>query len=532
MHSSNPRPKNSLVLINVLSNYARFGIAILCTLVLTPIVVRDLGTEGFGLWTLLLCISGYLELFDLGLTAGAMRSIALMGFDQREQKNRLVNTLLVSSMAIAPFVLLAGAGIGVWLASPTDPNGPAIPWLISFVCLRVVMILPLGVLMGVLFGEHRIWLVNAIRAASIAIFTVAAIVAMATGHGILTLGFLYALIYTLEYVAYGILAIGLIPWLRLDVRQFDLGTLKSVLGFSTSSFTANASNVMLMRTDPLIITTFLSLGAVALYAVPMRIAEQLFSLSKQLINVFSPLFAQLYGSGRLDSVRSAYITCTKFSFGMMIGIVIPAMFYAEDALRFWIGDEFTASRGVLTVLLAAAVVRTLQESSANALVMTGKHYFVARVSTASAVANLALSMVLVRPLGITGVAWATLLSVALFGFLVTTLRACREYQIPLVKFVFQVLVPAIIPAIAQWLILVSLDGLRAPTGLGDLALYGSASLAGYVTAYRLTSLNAAERGVANHWLAETWRRTRIVMPTSSRNLDQRNTASPIQKEPC
>lgn len=520
----NPKPRNALVLLNVLSNYARFGVAILCTLLLTPVVIAQLGADHFGLWTLVLCISGYLELFDFGLTTGAMRSIASLGNERHVQKNRLINTLLVVSLSLAPWVAVAAWGVTIWLHDATATTSSTLAALIVLMTLRVVFILPLGVLMGALFGEHRIWVVNSIRAISITGFTVAAWIAMQTGCSVLFLGFLYSLIYTLEYVAYGLVAVRRIPWLRIDLREFDLGTLKGVLGFSASSFTANASSVMLMRTDPLIVSSFLSLGAVALYAVPMRIAEQSFTLSKQLINVFSPLFAQLHGNGSLAAIRSAYLICAKFSFGMMVGILIPAFFHGKAALRFWIGEEFEASYGVLMILLAAAVLRTIQESSANALVMTGKHYFVARISMASALANLILSLVLVGPLGILGVALATLISVALFGCCAMTLRVCQAYDIPVWRFPGTAIMPSLIPALVQWLTLYGTCQIGMPENLFDLALQGAISFAAYALAFRILSLNAQERRVARRWQAEIFRRFRTLV---GQRLARSNARDPI-----
>ena len=531
MSSNAIRPKDSVVLLNVLSNYARFAIAIVCTVVLTPIVIRELGSESFGLWTLVLCVSGYLELFDMGLTAAAMRAIAGMATEDGQKKQRVINTLLVAGIAVGPLVLLAGAGASWWLMSDPSRANPSIPLIIGFVSLRVMMIIPLGVLMGALFGEHRIWLVNALRAGSIAAFTIAAIAAISLGGGIFWLGASFALIYTLEYVAYGAAARFLIPWFRFDPGQFDGATLREIFGFAFSHSTANASNVVLMRTDPLIVSSFLSLGAVAFYAVPMRITEQLFALSKQMINVFSPLFAQLHSGGRVDAVRSAYLTCSKFSFGLMVGIVVPAMFYASEALQYWIGDDFANSQGVLIVLLIAAAMRTMQESSASALVMTGKHAFVARTAAMSAAANIALSLILVGPLGIVGVATATLISVAVFGVLITTVAACESYSIKPTEFLFRVLVPVALPAVAQLAAMLLLDRLVEPMHLLDLAVVGAVSVLTFLIAFRYCSLTELERIVVQRWIASARSRIQsLIRIENTRARDEGELSTRIREE--
>ena len=377
--------------------------------------------------------------------------------------------------------------------------------------IRIVMMLPLGVLMGVLFGEHRIWLINTLRTASVTVFSIAAFVALQRGHGVMALCSIYAVVYTLEYVIYGLVALRTTPWLRVNLRFFDKRQLREVLGFSVSCFTANSSNVVLMRTDPLIVSAFLSLGAVAFYAIPLRITEQLFALSKQLINVFSPLYAQLHGSGRIDSVRAAYLTCTKLSLGMMIGFVIPAISFSADALRFWIGEEFAASSIVLSILLTAAILRTLQESSANALAMTGRHYFIARVSVASAVSNVVLSLLGVWAFGLVGVAFATLLSVAVFGALMTTVVACREYQIAARSFLRIVVAPIVVPSLVQLAAVFALYSVCPPHNMWTLFACGATSFLCYAAAYLLFSLRPNERAVLRHWFEQLASRLSLPM---------------------
>lgn len=536
MSSETTQPKNSLVMFNACSNYLRFTVAIACTLILTPLVVGQLGAKDYGLWTLVLCISGYLELFDLGLTTGAMRFIAMMGDGHVDRKNQLVSTLVATSLAVVPIVGIAGTGIVLWMTSAgqvvTADAGAAesIPLLIGMVALRVAITLPLGVLMGVLFGEHRIWMINVVRTCAVTIFTIAAATALTFGGGILELGIWYAIVYSLEYVFYGLFAVRLVPWLKINICSFDAKVLREVLGFSTSSLTANASNVVLMRTDPFLVSIFLSLSAVTFYAVPMRIAEQLFAVSKQLINVFSPLFAQLHGAGRRDSIRSAYIVCTKFSLGLMVGIVGPAVFFARDGLRFWIGDEFADSSSIMTILLAAAVFRTVHESSANALAMTGQHGFIARISILSAIANILFSLLLVGPLGLAGVATGTLLSVAILGCCVTTIRVLGLFELGSWEFVRTALLPCLAPSIVQLCVLLLLSELCPPSGLFSLFWMGCVAFQIYVAAFASVSLRAIERTVALRWMQGALQRLLSIIQVKSPDSARNGTAPGMVQE--
>jgi O-antigen/teichoic acid export membrane protein len=486
----------------------RFAVAILCTFILTPKMVEGLGPQDYGLWTLVLCIAGYLELFDCGLSTGAMRFIASASSNDADRKNRLVSTLIIASLGLGVLVALTCIVLAAQVdASSTSTHPAVLPVLIGLMGLRVMTNLPLGILMGVLFGEHRIWLINGLRILSVSAYTTLCYVALAHGYGMVTVGVIYAVIYSLEYFGYGLAARSTATWLRVLPTTFDKSILREVAGFSLSSFTANAANVVLMRTDPFIVAAHLSLGAVALYSVPLRITEQLFVLAKQLINVFSPLFAELHGRSQQETIRSAYLTCSKFALGLMVGIIVPALTFGQDGLRFWVGEEFAGAAPILWILLSAAILRVLQESSANALAMTGDHVFVARLSIVSAVGNVGMSLALVRVFGINGVALATLLSVAVFGCAVGTIRVCRSFDISAFAFARHVLVPLLVPTAAQLTLLRLISLWSAPTGLSQLFVASCLSGIVYLFTYLAYSLNATERAVVGHWVSQL--RTRI-----------------------
>ena len=48
-------------------------VAILAWLLLTPALVRALGPEGFGVWSLFYALAGWMSSFDLGFSAVALR---------------------------------------------------------------------------------------------------------------------------------------------------------------------------------------------------------------------------------------------------------------------------------------------------------------------------------------------------------------------------------------------------------------------------------------------------------------------------
>ena len=56
-----------VILRNIFSNWTGYLITILVGFFLAPFVLHHLGNTGYGVWTLVLSLTGYFGLLDLGI---------------------------------------------------------------------------------------------------------------------------------------------------------------------------------------------------------------------------------------------------------------------------------------------------------------------------------------------------------------------------------------------------------------------------------------------------------------------------------
>src|SRR2546427_3011707 len=74
-HSSTITPVQGarFQLRNVLSNWGAFAFAAVVNFALAPVVVHALGDTAYGVWSLLVSLTGYLGLLDLGVRGAVTR---------------------------------------------------------------------------------------------------------------------------------------------------------------------------------------------------------------------------------------------------------------------------------------------------------------------------------------------------------------------------------------------------------------------------------------------------------------------------
>ena len=92
------------MLRNVGSNWVVTLTTIAATYVLTPFVIHRLGQDGYGTWTLITAITGYMSLMSLGVPMACVRYLAQ---DVAEGDERKANITIGSC---AGLYLLIGAG--------------------------------------------------------------------------------------------------------------------------------------------------------------------------------------------------------------------------------------------------------------------------------------------------------------------------------------------------------------------------------------------------------------------------------------
>jgi O-antigen/teichoic acid export membrane protein len=101
---------------------------------------------------------------------------------------------------------------------------------------------------------------------------------------------------------------------------------------------------------------------------------------------------------------------------------------------------------VLQLLVLTVIVRVGSATAGTLLKAAGEHRLVAYTNVGAAIVNVALSIALVKPLGLTGVAIGTLVPVGLASTVVLFPAGCRRVHLTLARGLYQAVWPSVWPA--------------------------------------------------------------------------------------
>src|SRR3954462_14117413 len=100
------------MLRNIGSNWALTIVTIAATYVLTPFTIHTLGNDGYGTWTLITAMTGYMTLLALGVPMACVRYLAE---HVAEHDSRKMNEAIGSCMGLYLMIGVVAALVGIGL---------------------------------------------------------------------------------------------------------------------------------------------------------------------------------------------------------------------------------------------------------------------------------------------------------------------------------------------------------------------------------------------------------------------------------
>jgi len=449
MNNENRIKKTSL---NALTNYLRFFFTMVISFWLIPFIINNLGQTIYGLWTLSFSIIGFFSLLDFGFGLGVVKWTREARVTQDyEHRNRMLSTVFFIYLVIAGVAILLLSVFSLFYANlfsiPKGLQSTAVAVLLILGVRTLVIQLPLSLFKGALFGEQRIYLVNCIQIIGTLVYAASAYLVLSNQKGILYLAGVNCLAFLFENILYLILSYKNIKNFKLSIKYVEKKYMKEAFSFSLYSFITSVAGLVLFQTDTIIIQLMTNLSLVGLYAVAIKITEYSFMLTKQLVNVLTPLISELKEKKEDQAIRFLLTDLSRYI--MTTGVMLTATMYVfgKDLLVFWVGSAFIDATIPLLILLTSFMCTIPELIASNVLTMTGQQSFTARISFQSVVVNVCVSLILIQPLGLIGVALGTLTSTIINNVGFTLHKAAKTYNFSYLSYFSSVYIPALIPGV-------------------------------------------------------------------------------------
>jgi O-antigen/teichoic acid export membrane protein len=496
------RTQKSLVdriLRSTISNYVGRFVGLATFFLLTPFILRQLDPSLFGLWVLVGSVVAYGSLFDFGIAGAITKYVAEYQAKGRlDEAKGLVATALALYAVLGLLVTLAGIALAPLfprLFNVSAEHSQTAVWLVMLSALGMGLAILSASTTAVLRGLQRFDLMNLLGVLTTLLSAGATVTVLLWGGGVIGLVAVTIVANLLMQIPAVWFIYRLAPALRFGLAPPNRRMFRTVTSFSSSLFLIHLGGQLETKTDEIVVGAFLPISAVTPYNLARKLSTLPQLMAEQFLSLLLPLASELHAGNDQARLRSLYVISTRVTLATFLAIGISLVLLAGPILAIWVGEEFAGYAYLVVILTLASFIDILTWPAGSVLQGIARHRFTAVMALCTGITNLLLSLLLVRYLGLLGVALGTLIPTTVFCLGFTLPYAMRVIGVSLREMVTQVVLPTMAPVLPAALVTFILRELFTPATLLPALLVGGAGSLLYIGAYLRAAGSAFERNL-------------------------------------
>lgn len=434
------RASGHVVIKSVGSNWVVTLVTIGVTYLLTPFVIRTLGLEVYGTWTLIASLTGFLGLLMLGIPMASVRSFAQhVATGDQKSLNRAIGSCAVLYLVLGLAALLVGAAllaffVETYTIAPELRGGAYLAFGVSvlYAAAGFVGLLPEGILVAHDEFIRR----NVVRVVGVMLRLLLTLSLLTLSPSLVVLALIQLGCLIFDFWASWFLIRRRHPGVRLRLRDCDWGTVRSIVSFSVFVLLLNAGIRLSFETDALVIGAFMHVSDIPYFTVANSLLLYLTEFVVAIAAVVMPTATRLQTQGKHQELGATFLKWSKITLSLTLAAGLFLLLLGPRFIAWWIEPSFEKPAGeVLRVLMLSYFVFLPVRGVALPILLGLGHVRLPTIAFLIAgVMNLGLSILLIRPMGLAGVALGTAIPNVLFA-LVVLVATCRSLDVPLSSYV-------------------------------------------------------------------------------------------------
>jgi len=294
------------------------------------------------------------------------------------------------------------------------------------------------------------------------------------GYGVLAVGVVTLATTVAGSLIYAGVVHRIYPQLRIRWASVDRAMFRQLAGFGLVAFAIGIAAMLRFQADALVIGAFLSVQAVAHFSIASKLIFYVSDVVQAMAWVFTPVFSHLDAKRDVRRLGQALVKANRYSSFVAFPLTAFVAVAGQSLISVWVGSRYVSSYPVLLVLLLPTSLYLAQAGSPKLLYGMARHSVLAVVFLLEGVANLVLSIALVRWYGLLGVALGTAIPMAITSLFVLPLYVCRLLGLRLSAYLWDVHGQPLLLSLPLALFLWHVDGWLQPsdyrTLVAELAL--------------------------------------------------------------
>lgn len=403
-----------------LTNMLVQSVSVLTGLASVPLTVGYLGQERYGVWLTLSSLLAWLAIADLGFGGNALINALseARGRDDPSWAREIAATafwglvcIAVALGAIVPLVLRWVSVRQVFNVSSAMPEAE-LQQAVSLAVAAFLLSLPMSAAVGVFHGLQEGYLAN-LWAVLGSLLSLAALVAVTRIEG--GLPQLVLAVWGARVLASGAAAIHLFwrqPQLLPSPRATSRRAFHRLARLGVRYLVVQLAGIGVFQSQPLIVAQILGPAQVAVFAIAQRILTLPHLVVQLLTNPLLPAYGEAFAKRDWTWIRRTFRYSLALSAVGGVVLVAGIAVTARPVIRFWVGQALVPEWPLVGALSAYVLVAIVVSPGSVLLFGAGRVGRQAIFAALNAVATVVLGVLLTRAFGLTGLAAAMAVGMA------------------------------------------------------------------------------------------------------------------------
>jgi O-antigen/teichoic acid export membrane protein len=399
-----------LLIKNIFSNWAMMAVSIAIAFFMSPFLVHNLGKEQYGIWALVLSIIGYSSFLDAGMRQSLARFIPkYYAVKDYVKLNQVLSTTNAIYFVTGMLVIVGTLIIAFFFAHFFKVSEELLP------IMKIVLIL-IGfneamrfffITRSALGPFHRYDIGNIIDIMSTIGNALVIVYFISRGYSLITLAIITVATSLIKFTIRSVYQKRLVPEVDYRIKHVDKETFKELFEYGAVSFFIVVAWMVIFNSDNVVIGMFLSTTDVTYFSIAGMMINYLRTLINAIGIPLVPAISHFDASSDREQIAALYTKLSRYLNYLTACIAIGILFFGDRFIGLWMGEGFGPTVKVLYILIIPASIYLPQVAANSVLLGISRHRTLFKMLAVEATAKITLSVILVKPLGIFGVALGT-----------------------------------------------------------------------------------------------------------------------------
>nr|WP_299343581.1 oligosaccharide flippase family protein [Allomuricauda sp.] len=388
-----------------LLNYTTIVVTNVVGLLLTPFIIKSLGDEEFGLYTLIGSFVGYISILDFGLGNAIVRFVAKYRAekDRKGEENFLATTMLIYSI-ISLIVLLIGSICyfnleNIFSDSLTPEQLEKAKIMFAILIFALAIGLPAGAFEGICFGYEKFVFPKSAKLLRYVVRSLLVVGLLFMGGKAVALVILDA---TLNLILIGVIAFYVFRNLKVRFKLYErsMELPKKIFSYSVWIFVFVLVSQFQWKVGQMVLGIVVNTTAVAVFAVGVMLGTYYGAFSTAISGVFLPRATQMtVANASSKELTDMMIKIGRLSFIVLMFILGAFMLFGKQFVFLWVGESYYNSWVIALIIMFAYTLPLVQGFGNSILEARNKLRFKAIIYLSFLILGTTLGVFLARAYG-------------------------------------------------------------------------------------------------------------------------------------